>query len=1282
MSGIALHLVKNICDNIKDDKMKLPKLLSSIAAAAVLVLASALPAEAAITTFFSAGTNCSGASNASFTTGGAAVKVSLCATTTLANEGVCGHTTYLSSAGGALEDNRFMVTARASGTAFTDNINATVNVLVFAPTSGNQDYGALANPLAPAAAPATLLLQTFDLTPQANATASSYVLSTGAGSILAVDTTGAVDCSGIAGVPSAGATFTMNLFVPPAQPAFTSANPPANATGTVNAVYGGHTFTATGNPAPVFNVTAGALPAGITLTAATGVLSGTPTAGGTFNFTVTASNGVGTAPTQNVQLVIAPASQTLTFNAQVPAAQLFSAGTFAINPLATSAAPNSGNAIAYSSTTLGVCTVSGTTVTIVAAGTCTIAANQAGNASYTLAAQVTQNVTINASAPAQPVAPIGSAGNATGTVTITAPNNGGSAITGYVVTCTPAGGTDTQANMTTLSHLITGLTNGTPYTCTVVATNGIGSSPASPPSNAFTPSLAPVAPAFTSPATLGGLTVGVAMAQFNITATGVPTPTITAGAAPSGLVFTSGGANSGTANITGTPTAAGTFSYMITAASTTLPNATQNLMITIAKGTRTINFAGPATPQAYSPTPVALSATTTPAGGTVTFSTASAGICSVSGTNVTMLAPGNCVIDANAATDANYLAAPVVTRTLVITQATQTITFNAQVSPRGFSSTPLAISPAASTTSGLAITYTGAGACTVTGATFTPTALGLCTITANQAGNANYSAAAPVSQGVTIVQGTQTISFGGLANVALGSPAIVITAMASSGLAVTFTTQTPAVCTATGVNGSTVNILALGICTIVANQAGNAFFAAAPPVSASFTVTPPGAVTLTTSNNPAGYRTPIVLTANINGTNPLGTVTFSISTNAGLVTVCGDVPVSSGRAICPVPAYLNVTHPTTYVAAYSGDGANPPNSASIQQLVFTDTVTLSVVSAPIQPTAGSNVVLKATVTGKNLSSKVAFNETGVALAGCSAVPVALLPGATDIGVASCTVPAITAGLHNYVVTYTHATDAGFEQVILPITPVVGAADSTDMWWVGPSENGWGVSITQHGRAQFIVLYVYDAFGQPIWYVLPQGTWNAGNTAFTGALYQPTSSPFSSYNSGAFLPGGATGASVGTATVTYTSANAATLTYTINGVSGSKSIVRQPFGTDDGLARMQVGDMWWAGIGENGWGMNIAQHNRVLFPVWYTYDNQGRTVFYAVTGGIWTGSSFTGDIYSTIGSVWLGANYNPAQFVVTKVGTMQLDFSDQSNAVMTYTVNGLTQKKIIMRQPYP
>ena len=87
-----------------------------------------------------------------------------------------------------------------------------------------------------------------------------------------------------------------------------------------------------------------------------------------------------------------------------------------------------------------------------------------------------------------PQAPtIGSATNLSGVangsspqiaVTWTDPaNNGGSAITGYTVTSSPAGGTCTVAGATATTCTVTsGLTAGTSYTFTVKATNAAGSS--------------------------------------------------------------------------------------------------------------------------------------------------------------------------------------------------------------------------------------------------------------------------------------------------------------------------------------------------------------------------------------------------------------------------------------------------------------------------------------------------------------------------------------------------------------------------------------------------------------------------------------------------------------------------------------------------------------------------------------------------------------------------------------------------------------------------------------
>src|SRR5207253_209042 len=73
-------------------------------------------------------------------------------------------------------------------------------------------------------------------------------------------------------------------------PAFTADSPPTTAN--VGAPYS-YTFQASGNPAPTFAVASGALPTGLSLAAGTGVLSGTPTTTGSYTFTVSASNGVG-----------------------------------------------------------------------------------------------------------------------------------------------------------------------------------------------------------------------------------------------------------------------------------------------------------------------------------------------------------------------------------------------------------------------------------------------------------------------------------------------------------------------------------------------------------------------------------------------------------------------------------------------------------------------------------------------------------------------------------------------------------------------------------------------------------------------------------------------------------------------------------------------------------------------------------------------------------------------------------------------------------------------------
>ncbi|MDP5089027.1 MAG: fibronectin type III domain-containing protein, partial [Saprospiraceae bacterium] len=97
-----------------------------------------------------------------------------------------------------------------------------------------------------------------------------------------------------------------------------------------------------------------------------------------------------------------------------------------------------------------------------------------------------------ATVPDAPTSVVATAGNIAASVTFIAPvNTGGNAITGYTVTSSPGSFTGTG---TTSPIIVSGLTNGTAYTFTVVATNAVGPSIVSAASVAVIPATVPDAP--------------------------------------------------------------------------------------------------------------------------------------------------------------------------------------------------------------------------------------------------------------------------------------------------------------------------------------------------------------------------------------------------------------------------------------------------------------------------------------------------------------------------------------------------------------------------------------------------------------------------------------------------------------------------------------------------------------------------------------------------------------------------------------------------------------------
>ncbi|CAH1385291.1 hypothetical protein [Candidatus Nitrotoga sp. M5] len=129
-----------------------------------------------------------------------------------------------------------------------------------------------------------------------------------------------------------------------------------------------------------------------------------------------------------------------------------------------------------------------------------------------------------------------------------------------------------------------------------------------------------------------------------------------------------------------------------------------------------------------------------------------------------------------------------------------------------------------------------------------------------------------------------------------------------------------------------------------------------------------------------------------------------------------------------------------------------------------------------------------------------------------------------------------------------ANSTGFT-VYTTISPMTG------LWW-NQDESGWGVGLTQQFSVIFATLYTFDFEGRPTWYVASNCVVAADGC--TGDLYTVTR--------GAALTLPWSGANkivtkVGTINFAFTDTNTGTMNYTINDVSGSKTITRQVFATE-------------------------------------------------------------------------------------------------------------------------
>jgi alpha-tubulin suppressor-like RCC1 family protein len=263
--------------------------------------------------------------------------------------------------------------------------------------------------------------------------------------------------------------------------------------------------------------------------------------------------------------------------------------------------------------------------------------------------------------------------------------------------------------------------------------------------------------------------------------------------------------------------------------------------------------------------------TSSDSGLVVSLASSTADVCTASGLQVTMVAAGVCTLTASQAGDSYYLPASSVVRSFTIAKNPQTITFDG-IADRLLSSTPFSV--VASSDSGLAVSLVSSTSdvCTASGLQVTMVAVGVCTLTASQAGDSYYLPASSVVRSFTIAKNPQAITFDGIADRLLSASPFSVIASSDSGLAVSLVSSTSGVCT---VSGLQVTLVADGVCTLTASQAGDASYLPATDVVRSFTVSLPTPVVKEDGRVPLAFVTKRAMVAVPQGAKLSGVVAKS-----------------------------------------------------------------------------------------------------------------------------------------------------------------------------------------------------------------------------------------------------------------------------------------------------------------------------------------------------------------------------------------------------------------------
>ena len=242
-------------------------------------------------------------------------------------------------------------------------------------------------------------------------------------------------------------------------------------------------------------------------------------------------------------------------------------------------------------------------------------------------------------------------------------------------------------------------------------------------------------------------------------------------------------------------------------------------------------------------------------------------ICSTNGKELKLIAAGNCTFKVSTAKTKDYAlkestqvvtvtaarSKPELVMSVITNQTAKSLPKMVEIfrvfSPTGVYVMPQATTPTVCIASGFYVQIVGGGTCT---------------LTYQSEANTSYLASDLYKVSFEVTRDPQTITFAPVSTANIATKSLTLTATASSGGAVTYSTTSPDNCS---ISGSTLNLLKAGNCIVTATQSGTSVLA---PATASATITLTGTVV---TPKPVVTKKTIVCvkgktTKKVTGTNP------------------------------------------------------------------------------------------------------------------------------------------------------------------------------------------------------------------------------------------------------------------------------------------------------------------------------------------------------------------------------------------------------------------------------